>query len=85
MTIGTADFAFAYFGFDDFDGVTAVNHGGDVILFVGQVVELENAMVGCTAVCAFTVKAFVAVYECSVAVSLGFVLCYAGMAVGCIP
>ncbi len=42
-------------------------------------------MVGGTAVCAFTVKAFVSVYECSVAVTLGFVLCYASMAVGCIP
>lgn len=40
MTIGTADFAFAYFGFDYGDGVTVVNHGGDVVLFVGQVVEL---------------------------------------------
>ena len=85
MTIGTADFAFAYFGFDYFDGVAAVNHGGDVVLFVGQVVKLEDAMVGGTAVCAFTVKAFVSVYECSVSVTLGFVLCYAGMAVGCIP
>jgi hypothetical protein len=27
VTIGAADFAFAYFGFDDFDGVAAVNHG----------------------------------------------------------
>jgi hypothetical protein len=27
MTVGAADLAFAYFGFDDFDGVAAVNHG----------------------------------------------------------
>lgn len=40
MTIGTADFAFAYFGFDYFEGVASENHVGDVVLFVGQVVEL---------------------------------------------
>ena len=40
MTISTAYFAFAYFGFDYFDGVAAENHVGDVVLFVGQVVEL---------------------------------------------
>jgi hypothetical protein len=42
-------------------------------------------VVGGTAVCAFTVEAFVSVYECFVAVTLGFVLCYAGMAVEGIP
>jgi hypothetical protein len=70
MAVGTTDFAFAYFGFDYREGVTVVNHVGDVVLFVGQVVELEDAMVGGTAVCAFTVEAFVSVYECFVAVSL---------------
>ena len=70
MTVSAADFAFAYFGFDYGDGVTVVNHGGDVVLFVGQVVELENSVVGCSAVFAFTVEAFVSLYECFVAVSL---------------
>jgi len=74
MTIGTADFAFAYFGFDYFEGVTAENHVGDVVLFVGEVVELEDAVVGCTAVCAFTIEAFVSVYECFVAIALVAVL-----------
>jgi hypothetical protein len=40
VAIGTTDFAFAYFGFDYQEGVTVVNHVGDVVLFVGQVVKL---------------------------------------------
>ena len=79
MTIGTADFAFAYFGFDYFEGVASENHVGDVVLFVGEVVELEDAVVGCTAVCAFTVKAFVSVYECFVAIALVSVLVDTGL------
>jgi hypothetical protein len=70
MAVGTTDFAFAYFGFDYREGVAVVNHVGDVVLFVGQVVELEDAVVCCSAVFAFTVEAFVSVYECFVAVSL---------------
>ena len=85
MTVGAADLAFAYFGFDDLDGIAAVNHGGDVVLFVGQVVELKDAWVCYAAVCAFAVEAFVAVYECSIAVTLVFVLCYASMAVRGVP
>ena len=27
VAIGAADLAFAYFGFDDLDGIAAVNHG----------------------------------------------------------
>ena len=85
VAIGAADLAFAYFGFDDLDGIAAVNHGGDVVLFVGQVVELKDAWVCYAAVCAFAVEAFVAVYECSIAVTLVFVLSYASMAVRGVP
>lgn len=74
MTVGAADFAFAYFCFDDFDGVAVVNHVGDVVLFVSYVVELEDAVVGGAAVCAFTVDAFVSVYEGFVSVALVSVL-----------
>jgi hypothetical protein len=63
VAVGTTDFAFAYFGFDYREGIAVVNHVGDVVLFVGQVVELEYSVVGGTAVCAFTVEAFVSVYE----------------------
>ena len=77
MTIGAAYLALAYFGFDDFDGIALVYHVGDVFAFVFEVVELEYAVVGCTAVGAFTVDAFESVYECFVACSLVFVLDYA--------
>ena len=85
MTIGTADFAFAYFGFDYFDRVTAENHVGDVVLFVAYVVELEDAVVGGAAVCAFTVEAFVSVYECFVAIALVSVLVDTGLLILGIP
>lgn len=40
VAVGATDLAFAYFCFDDFDGVAAENHVGDVVLFVAYVVEL---------------------------------------------
>ena len=40
MTIGAANLALAYFGFDDLNGVACVYHIGDVFAFVFEVVEL---------------------------------------------
>jgi hypothetical protein len=70
VAISAAYFAFAYFGLDCFDGVSCENHVGDVVLFVSYVVELEDAVVGGTAICAFTEDAFVSVYEGFVSVAL---------------
>jgi hypothetical protein len=85
MTVGAADLAFAYFGLDCFDGVSCENHVGDVVLFVSYVVELEDAVVGGTAVCAFTEDAFVSVYEGFVSVALVAVLLDACFWVGGVP
>ena len=85
MAIGTSDFAFAYFGFDDFDGVPSENHVGYVVLFVAYVVELEDAVVCCAAVCAFSVDAFVSVYEGFVAVALVAVLVYTSLLILGVP
>lgn len=77
MAIGAANLALAYFGLDDLDGVACVYHIGHVLAFAVDVVELEDSVVGCTAVGAFTVDAFVAVHECFVAVTLLLILDYA--------
>lgn len=85
MTIGTAYLALAYFGLDDLNGVSCVYHIGYVFAFAVDMVELEDAVVGCAAVGAFTVDAFVAVHECFVACSLVLVLGYAGGWVVLVP
>lgn len=77
MAVGAAHLALAYFGFDDLDGVACVYHVGHVLAFAVDMVELEDAVVGCAAVGAFTVDAFVAVHECFVAVALLLILDYA--------
>lgn len=77
MTVGAAHLALAYFCFDDLYGVALVYHIGDVLSFVFEVVELEDAVVCGTAVGAFTVDAFVSVDEGFVACSLVLVLGYA--------
>lgn len=85
MAIGATDLALAYFGFDDLDGVACVYHIGDVFSFAVDMVELEDAVVGCAAVGAFTVDAFIAVHECFIACSLVLVLGYAGGWVVLVP
>ena len=74
VTVGAAHLALAYFGFDDFQGVSLVYHIGDVLVFAVDVVELEYTVVCGVAVGAFAVDAFVAFYECFVAVALVSVL-----------
>jgi hypothetical protein len=74
VAIGAAHLALAYFGFDELQGVSLVYHIGDVLVFAVDVVELEYAVVGGVAVGAFAVDAFVAFYECFVAVALVSVL-----------
>lgn len=74
VTVGAAHLALAYFVFDYVDGVTCVYHLGYVFSFAFDMVELEHAVVRGAAVGAFSVDAFVAFYECFVAVALISVL-----------
>ncbi len=85
VAVCAADLAFAYFCFDDFDGISSENHVGDVVLFVSYVVELEDSVVGGTAVCAFAVDAFVSVYEGFVSVALVSVLVYSCLLILGVP
>jgi len=85
MAVSTAYFAFAYFVLYSFYGIALVNHVRDVFVFVAEVVKLQDSRVCYTAVCAFTVKALVAVHECFISVTLVSVLYYACLWILLVP
>jgi len=85
MAVSASHFAFAYFVLYELDGVALVNHIRDVFVFVAEVVKLQDARVCYTAVCAFTVKAFVSVHECFISVTLVSVLYYACLWIFLVP